>query len=153
MSTVALREITTDNWEECIQLKISEDQAGYVEPNVVSLAESRVHPWMLPLAIYAEDNMVGFVMYSDERDPRLPRYWIHRLMIDERYQGRGYGRAAMQAVIARLQQNPDCDEVWVGYVSHNQPAKRFYASLGFVEQGPAPWGDHELVARLTIDAG
>lgn len=151
MASVELREITTDNWEACIELKISAAQDGYVEPNVVSLAESRVHTWMLPLAIYADDELVGFVMFSDERDPRLPRYWIHRLMIDERFQSRGYGRAAMAEVIARLRQKPDCDEIWVGYVSHNQPAQRFYASLGFIEQGAAPWGDDELVARLTID--
>lgn len=147
---VTLRELTAENWRACVDLELDADQLGLVESNAVSLAESRFHPWMLPLAIYAGPEMVGFVMYSDERDPRLPRYWVHRLMIDHRHQGRGYGRAAMMEVIRRLAAKPDCDEIWIGYVRENDAARRFYASLGFEEQGAAPWGRDEVVARLSV---
>ncbi len=151
MVTVELRELTADNWEACVRLEVAPDQREMLEPNAVSIAESRFHPWMLPLAIYAGDEMVGFVMYSDERDPRLPRYWVHRLMIDHRRQGTGFGRAAMLEVIRRLSAKPDCDEIWIGYDARNDLARRFYASLGFEEQGDAPWGGGEHVARLVVD--
>jgi pimeloyl-ACP methyl ester carboxylesterase/GNAT superfamily N-acetyltransferase len=146
---VELRELTAENWLECVELQLTDDQQGLLDSNAVSIAESRFHPWMLPLAIYAGETMVGFVMYSDERDPRLPRYWVHRLMIDRRQQGRGYGRAAMQEVIRRIAAKPDGDEVWIGYVPQNDVARRFYASLGFEEQGEAPWGG-DLIARLRV---
>jgi pimeloyl-ACP methyl ester carboxylesterase len=147
---IELRELTAENWQACVELQLSDDQQGFLESNAVSIAESRFHPWMLPLAIYAGNTMVGFVMYSDERDPRLPRYWVHRLMIDRRQQGRGYGRAAMQEVIRRIAAKPDGDEVWTGYVPQNDVARRFYGSLGFVEQGEAPWGG-DIIALLTVE--
>jgi diamine N-acetyltransferase len=150
MQTIELRELNADNWRDCANLELSEDQRDYVDPNVDSIAESKFHLWMLPLAIYAGDEMVGFVMYSDQRDPRLPRYWVHRLMIDRRHQGRGYGRAAMQEVIGRIAGKPDGDEVWIGYHRDNAVARHLYASLGFEEQGDAPWAGNDVIARLTL---
>lgn len=44
-------------------------------------------------------------------------------MIDRAYQGKGYGRAAIEQVIARLAAQPG-----------NDAARQLYASLGFVEQ-------------------
>jgi diamine N-acetyltransferase len=149
MARVTLRELTSENWQACINLTLADHQRGFLEPNAVSIAESRFHYWMLPLAIYADDEMVGFVMYSDERDPRSPRYWVHRLMIDASQQGRGYGKAAMLEVIQRIAAKPDGDELWIGYDRANTAARDFYAHLGFVEQGEAPWG-RDLVARLTL---
>jgi diamine N-acetyltransferase len=149
MPVVELRELTSENWLTCVNLELSEHQRRFLEPNAVSIAESRFRYWMLPLAIYADDEMVGFVMYSDERDPRSPRYWVHRLMIDARFQGRGYGEAAMLEVIRRIAAKPDGDELWIGYDRANTAARDFYVHLGFVEQGEAPWG-RDLVARLTL---
>jgi diamine N-acetyltransferase len=148
---IELRELDADNWQTCVELELTDDQRHIVDSNAFSIAESKFHLWMLPLAIYAGDEMVGFVMYSDERDPRLPRYWVHRLMIDRRHQHRGYGRAAMQDVIQRIAAKPDGDEVWIGYHRDNDVARRLYASLGFEEQGDAPWGDTDVIARLTLD--
>ncbi|MDQ4043882.1 MAG: GNAT family N-acetyltransferase [Chloroflexota bacterium] len=151
MVRVDLRSLTAENWEECLRLELAEDQVAFVESNAWSVAESRFHHWMLPLAIYDADNgeMVGFVMYSDERDPREPRYWVHRLMIDHRCQGRGYGRGAIYEVIRRIAAKPDGDELWIGYHPDNDVARRFYASLGFEEIGEAPWGG-DIVARLRL---
>lgn len=148
---VELRELTSENWDTCLRLELAEDQRTFVEPNAWSVAESRFHSWMLPLAIYDADtdDMVGFVMYSDEPDPREPYYWVHRLMVDRRHQGAGYGRAAMYEVIRRIADKPDGDEVWIGYHPDNDVARRFYASLGFVELGEAPWGG-DIIARLRI---
>jgi diamine N-acetyltransferase len=148
---IELRELNADNWQACVDLELLEDQRDYVDANAYSIAESKFHTWMLPLAIYAGDEMVGFVMYSDQRDPRLPRYWVHRLMIDHRHQGRGYGRAAMREVIRRIAAKPDGDEVWIGYHRDNDVARHLYMSLGFEEQGDAPWPGNDVMARLTLD--
>jgi pimeloyl-ACP methyl ester carboxylesterase/GNAT superfamily N-acetyltransferase len=146
---IALREIGPENWRAVVDLELAGEQRDYVDPNAVSLAESRVHPWMLPLAIERGGEVVGFVMYSRWPDPREGNYWIHRFMIDRRQQGKGYGRAALQAVIGRFEADPHCASLWVGYVPHNDLARRFYASLGFVEQGEAPWGG-DWVAKLEL---
>jgi diamine N-acetyltransferase len=55
-------------------------------------------------------------------------------MIDRAYQGRGYGRAAIEQVIARLAAQPGCDEILISYKPGNDAARQLYASLSFVEQ-------------------
>jgi diamine N-acetyltransferase len=152
MVTVELRDLDASNWKACVELELAEEQRAFMETNAVSIAESRFHPWMLPLAIYAGDEMVGFVMYSDERDPRSPRYWVHRLMIDRRQQGKGYGKAAMLEVIRRIKAKPDGDELWIGYDHANHAARDFYIRLGFVEQGEAPWGVDDVAVLKLRDA-
>ena len=54
-----------------------------------------------PFAIYADKKLVGFCMFSFAPKAKDPddRYWLWRFMIDKRYQGRGYGQAALKEII------------------------------------------------------
>lgn len=144
---ITLRPITRENFDECVGLRISDDQAGLIASNVHSIAESAIDPSLVPRAIYAGETMVGFAMYDRQPDPRDGRYWIHRLMIDERYQGKGYGRAGLLAMMQAMLAQPGCDEIMIGHYPHNVVARKLYESAGFVELGPAPWGG-EVIARF-----
>ena len=100
--TISLRPIDKDNFRPCIELDVNPEQREFVASNVVSIAESKVYPHRVPLGVYNDDELVGFVMYS--RDPVKLRYWIVRLMIDRAFQGRGFGRAAVLALIDLMKQ-------------------------------------------------
>lgn len=152
--TVILRDVTKENWQECVRLRLAPEQEHFVASNAYSLAESKFMPTFIPQAIYGRDDasgeeaMVGFVMYGlypDGEPPFGRRHWIFRLMIDRDHQGRGYGRAALREVLARLAADPACQNVLIGYEPENAVARKLYLSLGFREIGPAPWG--ELVAE------
>ncbi len=56
-------------------------------------------------------------------------------MIDERFQGKGYGKSAIQQVITKLKNRNDCKEIRVSHVSHNIVANSIYKSCGFQETG------------------
>ncbi len=71
-------------------------------------------------------------------------------MVDRRYQGKGYGRAAMRLLLDRLRTIPGCDEVAISYEPENDVARRLYASCGFRETGEIIEG--ETVARLSFGA-
>jgi diamine N-acetyltransferase len=142
---VTLRDLTPDNWQTCIRLKVRDDQSTFVATNVYSVAESKIEPSLMPRAIYAGDEMVGFTMYG--RDPADGSCWVVRLMIDQRYQGRGYGRAAMQAVIELLRAYPDCHDIYLGVEPDNPGAQKLYASLGFAPDGMA---GTEIKMRLRV---
>ena len=144
--SIALRAITRDNWRECIALAVAEGQEGFVAPNVYSLAQARAEPERVPLAIYDGDTMVGFVLYND-RPPPDGTFRLSRLMVDQRYQGRGYGRAASMAVIQRLRTIPDCREILLDYARENVGAAHLYGSLGFQ---PIAETAGEIVARLLL---
>lgn len=140
---IRLVPIDKSNWEDAAQLQVRDDQADFITPNVWSIAESKFHEALKPTAIFDGRRMVGFLMYG--RDPQDNRYWLYRFMIDRRYQGRGYGAAALRVLIAQLQRIPGCAELNVGYDPHNHAAERLYLRLGFEKTGIAPWG--ELTAR------
>ncbi|MCP4543397.1 MAG: GNAT family N-acetyltransferase [Chloroflexi bacterium] len=101
--------------------------------NIYSIAESQFYPEAVPLAIYdGQERMVGFVMYGV--DVTSGKWKVFRLMIDQAYQGRGYGRAAMKKVIEHLAAQPGCGEILISYQPNNDAARRLYADLGFIEQ-------------------
>lgn len=143
---VTLREITMDNFAECIRLTVAEDQKDFVATNVFSLAEAKADGVSNPCAIYTGDQMVGFIMYDFE--PAEDRGYITRLMIDARFQRNGYGRAAMSQVIGRLKQIPECREIQTSYAPANAAAEHLYADLGFAQTGEEI--DGETVVRMQL---
>jgi diamine N-acetyltransferase len=143
---ISLLPIIKDNWETAANLEVREDQTGFVAPNVWSIAETQFHPWTRPMAIYDGTEMVGFLVYG--RDPADERYWLYRFMIDRRHQGKGHGKAALNALVAHLRSLPDCTGITVGYQPDNIVAERLYLGAGFVKGSPASWG--ESTAHLDL---
>ena len=148
--TVTLHAVTKENWQKCIKLKLAPEQEHFVAPNTYSLAESKFMPTFVPQAIYAHidgadgDTMVGFVMYGFYPDGVAPygqRHWIFRLMIDRKHQGLGYGTEALRIVLERLEADPACPDVLIGYEPENTVAAKLYQRLGFTVFGTAPWNE------------
>lgn len=155
---IELRKITYDNFDECIKLEPNEEQKSYVASNIRSLAQAYValtnnECIPMPYAIYDNDIMVGFIMLSyneaDENDDENT-YWVWRLMIDKRYQGKGYGKETMIKALELIRTFPygKASAVYLSYEPENVVAKTLYASLGFVETGKIEYG--ELVAKLDL---
>jgi diamine N-acetyltransferase len=146
-TSISLRPITKDNWEEAANLEILPEQAGFLTPNVYSIAESKFHDDLWTFAIYNGETMVGFAMYG--QDPADGRYWIIRFMIDRNHQRRGYGRAAFQKLIEYMRTIPGITAINIGYNRENIVAANLYRSFGFVESGIAPWGEQTAVLDLA----
>ena len=93
---VELREITEDNFDEVIELRVSEDQEGFVSSVVYSLAQAWVYrETAFPFAIYADEVPVGFVMLGYYKNRN--QYTLWKFLIDKHYQNRGYGKEALRA--------------------------------------------------------
>ncbi len=134
-----LKKITMDNFEECINLKVDPSQKKFVAINMYSLAEAKVDEVSIPLAIYTENEMVGFVMY--DYAPKENKAYISRLMTDAKYQGKGYGRWAMEEVIRRICLIDDCKHIQTSFEPSNVVASKLYLSLGFIETGEIDEGE------------
>lgn len=144
---IELRTITRDDWETCIDLKVARHQAHFVASNLYSLAQSRFLPGFRAVGIHHGGRMVGFALYGPDADDG--HYWLYRLMIDRRYQGKGHGRAALQRIIASVRRTRRrSDRLMVAYAVDNDVARQLYRDAGFVEQGLAPWG--ETMACLML---
>lgn len=132
MPDISLQPITVDNWKACINLRLNDEQEGFLPSNLYSLAESQFYPDARRYAIYSADHhMVGFVLYGKEVTSGA--WKIFRLMIDRAFQQRGYGTATMYAVLERIAAEPGSDAIRISYQRANTPAARLYQRLGFVE--------------------
>ena len=144
--TIELREITMEDFRECIDLSVAEHQRGFVASNMYSLAEAKADGVSNPMAIYADGRMVGFTMYWF--DPKTGTGYIDRLMVAADHQCRGYGRAAMTEVIRRLRAAPGCRRIRTALEPTNAVAEALYESLGFRKTGEIH--DGEVVALLEV---
>ncbi len=145
MTEIRLEEVTPQNFWQCINLKVADEQANFVAPNVRSIAESKVYPFLVPLAVYNGDEVVGFTLSG--RYPDSGKYYIVRLMIDASHQGKGYGRAMTQKLIERMRRQPDCRDIYLSFVPGNEVAETLYRSLGFERTGETDeFG--EIIMRL-----
>ncbi|MBT2689660.1 GNAT family N-acetyltransferase [Bacillus sp. ISL-47] len=131
---VRIEEVTADNWYDCCLLELAEEQKAYVEPNAVSIAQSKFETTLKPYAIYFEDIAVGFLMYNTVQE-ELDGYWIYRIMVDKEYQGKGIGKKATELMIAEMAKLPEVKNIVVGYNPENLGAHHLYASLGFKDHG------------------
>jgi len=136
--SVTLRDITGDNYFQVLELKISPEQeaAKFVAPVVRSLADAwyyREEGITYPKAIYAKEDLVGFIMY--DLDPESQQVFIWRFLIDQRYQGKGYGRQTIETVLAMAKEQAQMTKVVADYVDGNEPMKKILLDLGFEETG------------------
>lgn len=92
--------------------------------------------------------MVGFLMYGEFQYRDELRWFVSRLLVDRRYQRRGYGRSAMLAVIERLRTQHGARTVWLSYSPDNAIALKLFHSLGFEPVGEASYG--EILVSLVL---
>lgn len=131
-----LREINDLNRAECLALAVSAEQVKYISPNADSLKEAEGLPEIAcPFAVYFDGQMVGFAMFAfDEINDDPDRYWLWRLMIGEGFQGKGYGSAALEAIIDYFGKN-GADEITLSTKKSNTAALGLYHKFGFKENG------------------
>jgi diamine N-acetyltransferase len=150
-----IRPVTKDNWKELVHLKVREDQTHFVASNLYSIAESQFgddyegHWDLHPFGIYDDENTpVGFLMYGLNFEHPTQQAFIIRLMVDEKYQGRGYGRFGMEKMLEVFRADDRIKIVGISYEPENEGARKLYASLGFVEPGEMIAGETLAVLKL-----
>ncbi|MGL1893329.1 MAG: GNAT family N-acetyltransferase [Spirochaetaceae bacterium] len=140
-----LRELDDSSFNEIIKLQVFEPQKKCVATNVYSIAQASFNKNSWYRGIYVNDKAVGFIMLII--DHKEPEYFLWRFMIDKKYQGKGYGKIALDHVIKYLKQFPKA-KVLEGtcHVGDDSPLN-FYLKYGFTET--EEWEDDEKL--ITID--
>ncbi len=152
--TISLRDITHENWQAVYNLEVVADQRDFVAPNGYSLVQAAYDGPDLdfyPLAVYADDTPVGFVMYVYFEYEGRKVWGIWRLMIAKEYQRKGYGRAALAATVNKMRDEHQCREILISFVPENIGAQTLYAQAGFVDTGKVD--DGEIIYRLDVTNG
>jgi GNAT superfamily N-acetyltransferase len=151
---VTLNEITDGNREAVLALHVAPAQERFVGSVRGALDVAAEYPHAKPWyrAVYAGDEPVGFVMVSWNVEPQPPHiigpWFLWKLIIDERHQGRGYGFEVMQQV-AELVRAEGATELLTSYVPEDGGPAGFYERLGFVPTGELD-GSGEVIVRLVL---
>jgi len=161
MPRVELRDIVTeDDVEAVMGLRRGPGRDRYIGPMIDHFQDAARYPQAKPRMWSVHDaaggGLVGFVMLSDgvtqdvldADDELVGPYFLWRLLIDIGHQGRGYGRATIDALVDYLRTKPDADALYVSSVEGPATPMTFYEHYGFVRTGRV--ADGEEVLRLDL---
>ena len=147
---IELREIDNDNRAECEHLSVRSEQKQYIASNTESLVTAKDNADVArPFAIYVDGRMVGFTMFAfdENNDDPEDKYWLWRFMIDEKEQGKGYGRAALAEIIKYFRKH-NADIITLSTKESNTRSLKLYHQFGFTENGQM--NDNEIVLKLYL---
>ena len=161
---ISLNKVNASNVWKLLELQVLPEQEDFVATNTESIVEAyttlAAGGTALPFGVYADGQPVGFVMFGygpipgDEDEPPVAagNYCLWRFMIDRNFQGRGYGKAALEAALRYLAGLPcgPAEYIWLSYEPENQRARAMYRSMGFVENGQSVKKGDKLL-EIDID--
>jgi diamine N-acetyltransferase len=123
---IKLRVINKNNYREVCELYPGKLNEKFIEKNHYSLLEFIYHKYKGECkAIYYNDKLVGFLMITEIMKP----IYIHRFMIDEKFQNKGIGTKSFKYIINYIKQNYNVKSILLS--TDNPIAKSMYLKLGF----------------------
>ena len=157
-----LKKINRNNVGEILNLEVCDNQKSFVATNNISIIEAYIaiteNNHVFTFGIYKDYTPIGFLMIGydvnsdDEGAPKIAKgnYNIWRLMIDKKFQGKGFGKKAMELALEFVNTFPCgiAKYCWLSYESDNDVARELYKSVCFVETDEKD-GD-EIVAILEF---
>lgn len=132
--------VDIDNETGDTSLEVAEGQQNYVCNSLVMLARAWLHRKLRPRVfnVFDGETAVGMGMYLD--DPEKEAYEFCQLFIDKRYQGKGYGKAAISLVLAAMKEEGKYQKVSMCYVEGNDASRNLFEQFDFVEVSH-PWDE------------
>jgi diamine N-acetyltransferase len=126
---IVFKPIDRENYNECIELNVSEDQQNYVAPNTFSLVQAAYETDLYPLGIYNDNKMIGFILY--DFDYEINGWSMSRFMIDTKYQNQGIGKIAIQYFIEFFINRYGHLKLYTSAAVDNHKAIALYEKFGF----------------------
>lgn len=144
-----LKKVDESNFIDCFNLNLRHGQDKFVSHPVRSLAQAYVYyNQCTPFAIYNDNIIVGYVMVIYDYDEETYNIW--HMMIDEKYQGKGYGTKAVKLCLDYIKSKPfgNSNDVILTCNMDNSHAIHIYEKLGFKDTGERD--DDEIIMNLVI---
>ncbi len=149
----SVRPVDADNLAAVMKLEVAAGQRRMVATVPVSLAQVAYEPAGRAVAMFDGEKTVGMMLLYDARldkDKPAEQLYVWRLLVDAPHQGRGYGRLALQWVVAEARRL-GLPAVGLSHVDLEGHAGAFYQKLGFAYTGEKD--GTELKMLLTLDPG
>jgi diamine N-acetyltransferase len=161
MAKVELRDLVTEDDDEAVMgLRRGPGQERYLGRMIShfedAISDAKACPRMWSVHDADTGKLVGFVMISDgipaetmaADDDIVGPYFLWRLLVDRRFQGRGYGAATIDAVVDYLRSRPNAGVLLTSCKAGEGSPQPFYLHYGFELTGEQKWGEDLL--RLDL---
>lgn len=126
---IRFERVSKNNLDQAVNISVTDKQKHKIADVVYSLAEAYLHPNTLePVLVLDKDTPVGFVLFYI--NPEESVYKFGRVMIDQKYQGQGYGRQNMLLGIKYLK-SKGAKKLVLSHSTNNPYPSKLYLSLGF----------------------
>ncbi|WDF51274.1 GNAT family N-acetyltransferase [Paenibacillus sp. KACC 21273] len=133
---VEIKNITPENLESILHLRVATEQASYVETPAQCLADASECDSYVPVGLYADNILVGFAMYGlFLNECEGSKVWLDRFLIDEHFQGKGLGQIMLRALIDHLRHIYHSQTIYLSLFENNQGALYLYQKFGFEFNG------------------
>ena len=141
--------VTETNRAQAEALGVLPEQTDFIESVAECMKEADELKVWRPVGIYDGGNMVGFAMYGCfEEEGQNGRVWLDRLLIDRRYQGKGYGAAALEGLLERLRGEYGKKEIYLSVYENNSVAIALYSKAGFRFNGEADTKGEKVMSLI-----
>jgi diamine N-acetyltransferase len=154
LPNVAFREVDEQTLAAVLAVTLAPEQEPYVGTVSEALDEARETPEGKPWyrAVFDGELAIGFVMISWDVPPNPPEiigpWYLWKLIVDRRYQSRGYGRAIIQKV-AEIVRAEGAETLLTSYALGPGSPGPFYQRVGFIATGDVNI-DGEIIVALKL---
>lgn len=154
LPNVSFREVDQSTLAAVLAVTLAPEQEPYVGTVAEALEEARETPEGKPWfrAVFDGELAIGFVMLSWNVPPSPPEiigpWYLWKLIVDRRYQGRGYGRAIIKRVIETVRIE-GAETLLTSYATGPDSPGPFYERVGFSPTGELNI-DGEIIVALKL---
>lgn len=143
---IYLKQVTPNNWYDCTELDVYEEQKGIVAPNYNSIIVSLLFNNWYSRCIYNDDKLIGYILYGIEEETN--KTMLLRYMIDKEYQGKGLGKEALLKLFDLIRVEYGNIKFYTICDSENGIAQNLYKTVGFNKTGEILWDEDLLEIQL-----
>ncbi|MEK4424069.1 GNAT family N-acetyltransferase [Solibacillus sp. FSL K6-1523] len=145
---ISIHDVTQENVQEILNLRVGEAQQGFIETTQQCLDEAKECANFKPVGLYSDNDLIGFAMYgyfpeSEEKG----RVWLDRFLIDVQFQGFGYGKTMLDAMIRKLANEFSCDDIYLSVYEDNKAAIRLYEKFDFHFNGESDENNEKIMVK------
>lgn len=120
--------LNKSNLWHALSLKVAEDQQGYVLETKSSVAMALMYSTKQAYVEMEGNRAIGLLVLDVNKTKN--HYNIDIIIIDEKYQGRGYGKIMLKWAVEKLA-SEGAKELEIGVNRFNHAAKKIYLDAGF----------------------
>ena len=129
---ISIHDVTQENVQEILNLRVGEAQQDFIETTQQCLDEAKECANFKPVGLYSDNDLVGFAMYGHfSEGEENGRVWLDRFLIDAKYQGFGYGKTMLDAMIHKLVDEFSCHDIYLSVYEDNKAAIHLYEKFDF----------------------